>query len=262
MHNCEYELHLEATESRLAQNEDNSYTFRVPFGLLKTPDSNLLKTVIETAGVAFGHNRPDSKNLVITCPVGHSEDINWLVTGLKQAGIQVQVKEQARSKFVDITALKGSTLCCVDRRLDDQGVHPLTQTGQITHAGGPLVLDPNLRQEMPANHVEVLQKGIQTLAEAGAPLKALDYHFGAEGGGGCGMYNLLTRLNQRIKDALSTPQDICEMLNRVRDELGRFAATDCMITGSVVYGDGSTMTYNLDEVEDKEALLAERNLVL
>ncbi|MBU0705840.1 hypothetical protein KJ657_03110 [Patescibacteria group bacterium] len=169
MNNAEFKLYVEPTESRVARNESDFYTLRLPFSMLKEQDPNLLQVIADTGNVAFGHNKPDSKTVVVTCPEGSSGEMQWIKEALPQ--FDVQIREQAGSKFVELTALKGCSLGCVDRRLDDTGVDVLSKEAQITHAGGPLVLDPKLKDEMPAAHRENLIRALQTAAESGAPVQ-------------------------------------------------------------------------------------------
>ncbi len=269
MEACNY-LAIEPVESRVAQNEDDFYTFRIPLGLLQKYDSDLLQTVLDTANVAFSHNAPGNKLVTITCPEGGSADLHWLILELKKAGLQVEVREQADTKFVDFTTIKNCDLGCVDRRLDDTGYDPIAKTAQITHAGGALVLHPKLKDEMPAHHVKALTRSIEFAAEAGAPVNKLDYHFGAQGdgpldakaGGGCGMYKVLTEGSPTIREALQKPDDIIEMLRMIRNAFGKVLATDCHLTGSVVYGNNDSMVYDLDNPADVEAIIAEKGLAL
>jgi hypothetical protein len=172
------------------------------------------------------------------------------------------VRQQVASKFVDLNIITNCGLGCVDRRLDDVGVDPVSKTAQITHAGGALVLHPQLRAEMPAHHVATLERGLSVLADHGAPVGKIDYHFGAGGAGGCGMYGLLASKNSAIREHLRTPEDIIDMLRRIREACAKVLTTDCGITGSVVYKDLSGMAYNLDDKADTEALRAEKDLVL
>ncbi len=260
MDTCDYKLVVEPTESRVARNESDFYTFRIPLKLLQERDQNLLQTVLDTANVAHGHNASGNETVIITCPEGTSAQLQWLVDGLNQ--FDVQVREQVGTKFVDFSVIKSCELCCVDRRLDDRGVDPVSGVAQLTHAGGALVLHPDLRDEMPVHHVATLRRSIKAAADAHAPVGRLDYHFGAEGGGGCGMYGVLSRASKVVAEKLREPDDVFDMLNRIRDDFGRVLATDCRLTGSVVYGNNDTVAYDLDEQADREALAAERQLVL
>ncbi len=260
MDTCNYKLVVEPTESRVIRNENDFYTFRIPLGLLQERDPNLLQTVVDTAHVAFGHNTPDSKTVIITCPEGASATLQWLLDEL--SAFDVKVREQSETKFVSFSVLESCELSCVDRRLDDRGADPVSKVAQLTHAGGALVLHPKLKGEMPAHHIAGLRRNIEAVARLGAPVGRLDYHFGAEGGGGCGMYKALSKATPAVAEILRGPEDVVEMLRSVRDDLGRVLATDCKITGSVVYGDNDTMIYDLDEPADREALAAERELVL
>ena len=115
---------------------------------------------------------------------------------------------------------------------------------------------------MPVAHVVNLVRALRYAAEAKAPVSILNYHFGAEGSGGCGMYGVLSGANAKIRETLNRPEDIFYMLNLVRDRYGRILSTDCRITGSVLYGSKDSMTYDLDEIADREALMAEKELVL
>lgn len=264
-HGADYKLVVEPTESRVAYNENDSYTYRVPFGLMKVRNPHLLRTIVETAGVAFSHNKPGSKKIVMTCPKGMSDSVQWLVGELSQEGFQVDVRELDGVKFMELNILKGCSLGCVDRRMDDTGVDPIAKTGQITHAGGPLILDPALRRlmiEQHQDHLRTLEDALFMANRSAAPINRLDYHFGVEGGGGCGMYGVLSRAHEEIRDLLKSPSDIVDMLKRVRDAYGNALSRDCSITGTVVGPENDSMIYDLDDSGDVRGLLREDRIVL
>jgi len=260
MKTAEYRLFVDPTESRVARNESDFYTFRVPLAMLCENDQNLLQVLIDTGNVAFGHNRPGNQKVVVTCPKGASRRLQWIKTSLPQ--FDVEIREQAGNRFVEFTGFRGCSLGCVDRRLDDTGVDIFSKEGQITHAGGPLVLDPKLESEMPGAHRASLVRALKYASENGAPVNSLNYHFGAEGSSGCGMYNALTSANPRIREVLNHPGDIVKMMRRVRDHYGRILSTECRITASVVLGSKDSITFSPEDPADYEALLAEKDLVL
>lgn len=260
MNTAAYKLFVDPIESRVARNESDFYTLRLPLRMLLERDPDLLQVLTDTGNVAFGHNKPGSHKVVVTCPEGASDTLEWIRESLPQ--FDAEIREQPNTRFVELTRLKGCSLGCVDRRLDDTGVDVLSKEAQITHAGGPLVLDPRLAEEMPAAHRKNLIRALQIASQSGAPVGNLNYHFGAEGSSGCGMYGVLTSANPRILETLNRPGDIIGMLRRVRDEYGRILSTDCRITASVVLGSKDSITYNPEDPADWEALLAEKELVL
>ena len=260
MNSAEFKLYVEPTESRVARNESDFYTLRLPFRMLRHQDPNLLQVLTDTGNVAFSHNKSDSKKVLVTCPKGTAESLQWIKESLGQ--FDVEIREQIGSKFVDFNVIKSCSLGCVDRRLDDTGVDVISKEAQITHAGGPLVLHPKLKDEMPAAHRANLLRALQYAADARAPVGTLNYHFGAEGTSGCGMYAVLSGGSARIRETLRGPDNIIDMMKMVRDTYGRVLSPDCNITGSVVLGSKDSITYNLDDAADVEALKAEKDLVL
>ncbi|MFH0838464.1 MAG: hypothetical protein V1880_04340 [Patescibacteria group bacterium] len=260
MNNAEFKLYVEPTESRVARNESDFYTLRLPLAMLQEKNADLLTVLTDTGNVAFGHNKPDSKTVVVTCPQGATESLQWIKEALSQ--FNVEIREQAGSKFVNFYTLKGCSLGCVDRRLDDTGVDPISREAQITHAGGPLVLHPKLKDEMSVAHRVNLFRAMEHAKDAGVPVGNMNYHFGAEGTSGCGMYGVLSEANAKVRETLRGPEDIISMMRMIREEFGGMLSTDCRITGSVVLGSKDSITYNLDDPADIEALKAEKNLVL
>lgn len=168
---------------------------------------------------------------------------------------------QNDAEFVNLTADHKPELCCVDRRMDDIGVDETSHAAQITHAGGPLILHPDLQGEMPAHHVATLTRGLQHLAQT-SPVARLDYHFGIEGGQGCGMFALLSGKNHTIREALQSPEDVREMLLHIRDKFAAVLATNCRITGTVVTPENDISTFDLDADADFAGLLDHKDLVL
>ena len=120
MNTAEYKLFVDPTESRVARNESDFYTLRLPFGMLRQQNADLLQVLTDTGDVAFSHNKPESKKIIVTCPEGSAETMQWIRDTLPQ--FDVEIFEQPGVKFVEFSRLKGCSLGCVDRRLDDMGV--------------------------------------------------------------------------------------------------------------------------------------------
>lgn len=256
-------LQIEPTESRISLNEKNFYTLRVPSELLIKDDLNFLQAVIDTANVAFSHNNSESKKIIeITCPDGASENLEWLLTELRRSGFDPRIKTQKKSRFVELSFLDSCSLDCVDRRLDDMGVNPITRTSQITHPGGPLVLHPYLEGIVPLHHVETVKRSLKLLKGAGSSVNRLGSHMGAEGEPGCGMLALLKRDNSSVGEILSNPDDLCIMMDLIRDKYWDLLASHCSATGTVVYPDGSSCCFDLDNDGDVNDLKSEKDLQL
>lgn len=261
MNNAEFELHVIPSEFRVAQSESKSYTLRLPMSMLLKQDLNLEQVLMDTGSVAFGHNKPDSRIVVVHCPAGAEQSVEWIREKLRQ--FEVRVRPQDQKRFISMMSLRKCGLGCVDRRLDDTGVNLMSGEAQITQAGGPLVLHPILTEAMPPAHRANLLRAMELAVKSGAAVGSLNYHFGAEGASGCGMYGALSKANPSIRETLSRPQDVVDMLKMIRDKHARLLQPNTEITGSVLLGgSGDTITYDLDDPDEVKDMLSERNLVL
>jgi hypothetical protein len=259
-----HQLILNPSESRIGYNDNRFYTFRLPLHIMEVEDPNTLCSIVDTAKAVFRHNKPDSKKVIITCPEGGTKKLIWITRALEKEGMKVTMQVQPKNKFIDLSVIGGVELCCVDRRMDDKGA--TEDSTQITHSGGPLVLHPDLEKvESIQPYRQTIIRSLSAANAAGSPVKRLDYHFGAEGGAGCGMYATLLKdpvIGPIFRAKLNTPDQIRVMLDKIRHGLRDILSADCRITGTVIDGKEASIVYDLDKRADAKGLSEERDLVL
>ena len=264
-HNSEnHQLILNPSESRIGYNDNRFYTFRLPLHIMEVEDPNTLRSIVDTAKSVFRHNKSDSKKVIITCPEGGQKKLIWITRALEQEGMSVTMQIQPKNKFIELSAISGVELCCVDRRMDDKGA--TEESTQITHSGGPLLLHPDLEKvESVQPYRQTIVRSLSAANASGSPVRRLDCHLGAEGGAGCGMYATLLKdpvIGPIFRAKLHTPEQIRVMLDRIRHGLRDILSTDCRITATVIDGKEASIVYDLDKRADAKGLSDEMDLVL